>query len=472
MVDSVSLAVSSLTKSYAGDHSVKAISAVSDVSFDLEDASFLAVVGCSGSGKSTLLAMIGGICRPSSGLVKFGECNLWEQSNNFRADFRNSTIGFVFQFASLLPSLKAIDNVALPALVSGALSEKAAYARARVLLEQVNLAERIDSYPGELSGGEQRRVAIARALINSPRVLLADEPTADLDQETEAEILSLLMEIRQVHKLTMILVTHNRDIAALADRVLTMKSGVAELGSALTKVEDSQHRVAATKRVDSIYAISPQQVAKEQVRLGVGFDRYVGRFVLIVLPLLALIYLANLGVAGWQQSIINAQLDRQQALEDLALSDLKAGVKDIRMTADGGYELDLFLRNSKGDKVMYVMTPSARVFVQVGSSWLETALLPLTKSTARVVQIAGEHIFRYRLKPNVSGYAQLIPYYMHVRITNDLLVSPSSVPKDDLVERNDSYYVYLKPHDVSDALIAEKLKFAGNPPVYMPMPPH
>ncbi|MDP3510353.1 MAG: ABC transporter ATP-binding protein [Candidatus Melainabacteria bacterium] len=467
----MNLIVNSLTKSYAGG-SVKAISAVNDVSFELDGSSFLAIVGCSGSGKSTLLAMIGGICRPSSGMVMYGERNLWEQGDNFRADFRNSTIGFVFQFASLLPSLKAIDNVALPALVSGALSEKAAYARARVLLEQVNLAGRIDSYPGELSGGEQRRVAIARALINSPQVLLADEPTADLDPETEAEILSLLMEIRQAHKLTMILVTHNRDIAAAADRVLTMKSGVAELGNARSKVEDLQQTIGATGRVDSIYAISPQQVAKEQVRLGIGFDRYVGRFVLIVLPLLALVYLANLGVAGWQQSLIDAQLDRQQALEDLAMSDLKAGVKDIRMTVDGGYELDLFLRNSKGDKSMYVMTPSTRVFVQVGSSWLETALVPLAKPTASVVQIAGEHILRYRLKPTVSGYAQLIPYYMHVRITNDLLVSPSSLPKGDLVERNDSYYVYLKPHDVSNTVIAKELKFAGDPPVYMPMPPH
>lgn len=467
----MNLVVSSLTKSYAGGP-VKAINAVNDVSFELEDASFLAIVGCSGSGKSTLLAMIGGICRPSSGMVVYGERNLWEQGDNFRADFRNSTIGFVFQFASLLPSLKAIDNVALPALVSGALSEKAAYARARVLLEQVNLAGRIDSYPGELSGGEQRRVAIARALINSPQVLLADEPTADLDPETEAEILSLLMEIRQAHKLTMILVTHNRDIAAAADRVLTMKSGVAELGNALPKVEDLQQTIGATRRVDSIYAISPQQVAKEQVRLGIGFDRYVGRFVLIVLPLLALVYLANLGVAGWQQSLINAQLDRQQALEDLAMSDLKAGVKDIRMTADGGYELSLFLRNSREDKPMYVVTPSTRVFVQVGNSWLETPLVPIAKPTASVVQISAERLFRYRLKPNVSGYAQLIPYYMHVRITNDLLVSPSSVPRDDLVERNDSYYVYLKPHDVSNTVIAKELKFAGDPPVFMPMPPH
>lgn len=464
------LTVSNLTKSYGGA-SAKTINAVSDVSFVVEDGSFLAIVGCSGSGKSTLLAMIGGISEPTSGLVKFTETSLWAQGSNARADFRNSTIGFVFQFASLLPTLKAIDNVALPAMVSGALSEKAAYARARVLLEQVGLAERIDSYPGELSGGEQRRVAIARALINSPQVLLADEPTADLDEDTEVEILKLLLEIRQAHKLTMILVTHNREIAALADRVLTMKSGVAEISDAILKTDRAEVKIVSHERVDSIYAISAQQVASEQVRLGAGFERYVGRFVLILLPLLSVIYVANLAVASYQQSVINAQLDRKQALEDLAMEDLKAGVKDILMT-DGGYELDLFLRNSKSDKPMFVMTPVVRVFVQQGNSWLETALDSVDKPTAAVAQISSERVFRYRLKPNVPGYAQLIPYYMHVRITNDLLVSPSSLPKDDLIERNDSYYVYLKPHNISDEVIAKKLKFAGAPPVYMPMPPH
>lgn len=361
--------------------------------------------------------------------------------------------------------------MALPAMVSGALSEKAAYARARVLLEQVGLAERIDSYPGELSGGEQRRVAIARALINSPQVLLADEPTADLDEDTEVEILKLLLEIRQAHNLTMILVTHNREIAALADRVLTMKSGVAEISDAILKTDRAEVKIVSHERVDSIYAISAQQVASEQVRLGAGFERFVGRFVLILLPLLSVIYVANLAVASYQQSVINAQLDRKQALEDLAMEDLKAGVKDILMT-DGGYELDLFLRNSKSDKPMFVMTPVVRVFVQQGNSWLETALDSVDKPTAAVAQISSERVFRYRLKPNVPGYAQLIPYYMHVRITNDLLVSPSSLPKDDLIERNDSYYVYLKPHNISDEVIAKKLKFAGAPPVYMPMPPH
>lgn len=120
-----------------------------------------------------------------------------------------------------------------------------------------------------------------------------------------------------------------------------MKSGVAEISDAILKVDSAEAKIVSHERVDSIYAISAQQVAREQVRLGVGFERYVGRFVLILLPLLSLIYVANLAVASYQQSVINAQLDRKQALEDLAMGKLNARVKDIRMT-DEGYELDLF----------------------------------------------------------------------------------------------------------------------------------
>ena len=154
--------VSQLSKSYALENTGRSgaggktatltkTDAVQEVNFTIASGTFLAIVGRSGSGKSTLLAMLGGICRPSSGNIKLGDKSLWEESESKRADLRNKEIGYVFQFASVMPSLRAIDNVALPALVSGLLSEKAAYARARALLIQVGLNERIDSYPGELS---------------------------------------------------------------------------------------------------------------------------------------------------------------------------------------------------------------------------------------------------------------------------------------------------------------------------------
>ncbi len=467
------VSVSQLTKKYSGNAQ---IDAVIDVSFEVEPGEFLAIVGRSGSGKSTLLAMTGGICRPSGGVIKIGATAIWQQNAHQLAGFRNATIGYVFQFAGLLSALRAVDNVALPALVSGLLKEKEAYARARALLVRVGLAERIDSYPGELSGGEQRRVAIARALINSPSVLLADEPTADLDGETESEILQLLVEIRRAFNLTLIVVTHNQEIAALADRVLTMTAGRAEVQSCSPQSDSGAEKPAQLldlgNTVKSIFAISAGEVAKEKVQLGLGVDKLVGRMVLLLIPLLSLLYIANLCLANYQQSVVNARLDQRQALEDLANSDLNAGVRDIEMTAGGGYVLTIFLRNTKPEKAMFLMKPVVRLFIQVGSSWQEINLKALNNSPAAVSALTGERLLKFALKPDVPGYSQLIPYYLHARISNDMLVSESSQPKDDLVERNDSYYVYLKPHDVDDATISKKLKFAEKPPVFIGMPPH
>jgi ABC-type lipoprotein export system ATPase subunit len=460
------ISISGLGKTYARQKS----GAVSDLTVDIAPGEFLAVIGRSGSGKSTMLAMVGGIARPSNGKVLVDGTDVWAGSNTARADLRNGTIGFVFQFASLLPSLRAVDNVALPALVSGALNERIAYARARALLAQVGLESKCDSYPGELSGGEQRRVAIARALINSPKILLADEPTADLDDETEKEILDLLVEMRRLHHFTLIVVTHNNDIATRADRVLTMQAGVGTVSNVNEGVETPV--TARADAVKNIFAITAENAAREKVVLGSGLDRFVGRVVLIVIPLLSLIYIGNMLLASYQQSLINARLDAVQVLEELAMSSLKAGVKNIVMTEDGGYELSIFLRNTKENEPMYVLAPTVRVFVQMGTSWQEVALKELGEKRAPVSAVKGEQILRYSLKPEVANYSQLIPYYMHVRITNDMMVSPSSQPRHDLIERNDSYYVYLRPHMLSDETINSRLKFAEKPPVYIPMPPH
>ncbi|MGH2412576.1 MAG: ABC transporter ATP-binding protein [Microcystaceae cyanobacterium] len=136
------------------------------------------------------------------------------------------SIGFVFQFSSLLPTLRAVDNVAMPALLGKNPDPAAAYSRAEVLLAQVGLADRLDAYPSELSGGEQRRAAIARASINSPPLLLADEPTGDLDEETEAEIMALLLQLCRVEGKTLVMVTHNLALAQAADCVLNIKQGM------------------------------------------------------------------------------------------------------------------------------------------------------------------------------------------------------------------------------------------------------
>ncbi len=201
------------------------VEAVRGISLAVSAGRFLAIIGRSGSGKSTLLSMIGGLSRPSQGKVILDNIDIWTLSDDQRAQLRNERIGFVFQFASLLPTLRAIDNVALPALLGRRQYSSAVYAQAAELLSRVGFRERLEAYSSELSGGEQRRVALARALINAPPLLLADEPTGDLDEETEGEIMALLFELSRNKGTTIVVVTHNVALAQQADQVLRIRGG-------------------------------------------------------------------------------------------------------------------------------------------------------------------------------------------------------------------------------------------------------
>lgn len=467
------LAVQGISKRFAGE---RAVDAVNDLSLNLEKGRFLAIMGRSGSGKSTLLGMIGGISRPTSGTVTINGIDHWLLDDGERSQFRNRSIGFVFQFASLLPTLRAIDNVALPALVGGVLNYKEAYARAHALLDSLGLADRFDFYPAQLSGGEQRRVAIARALINAPDLLLADEPTADLDELTENEILNQLIDIHRAFNLTLVIVTHNPAIALRADQLVEMHSGrVVARQSQLTSEPPSHQENGnggGEEGVRSLFQIPAHASAKEAVTLGMGIERFIGRFVLWMVPILALIWGVNAAVTYYQDSVVAAKAAQHQALEELAMKGLRADIKDVAFGPGKSYVLSLYMRNTTGEQSIYVMSPTVRGFIQVGSNWQEVPLKPLDNSQQKVRKVVGEEVTKYALEPDVPGFAQLLPYYMHIRISSDMLVSPSSQPKDDLIERNDSYYVYLKPHNANDAAILGKLKFPGAPPVWIPMPPH
>jgi ABC-type lipoprotein export system ATPase subunit len=201
------------------------VEAVKCIDLDVPRGQFAAVVGRSGSGKSSLMAMIGGLSRPTRGAVLVADTDIWALTDDRLAQFRNREIGFVFQFASLLPTLRIIDNVALPALLGRSKETKAAYRTAADLLARLGLARHIDAYPAEISAGEQRRAVIARALINAPSLLLADEPTSDLDELTEIEIMDQFRELNRDRGMTLIMVTHNLRLAEQADRVLHIASG-------------------------------------------------------------------------------------------------------------------------------------------------------------------------------------------------------------------------------------------------------
>ena len=212
-----------LRKSYVTERG--AVTAVAGIDLDVEAGRFAAIIGRSGSGKSSLMAMLGGLSRPSDGTVTVEGTDIWRLSENALAAFRNGRIGFVFQFASLLPTLRLIDNVALPALLGKRQGSGDLYAKASSLLARMGLRDYLDAYPSEVSAGEQRRAVIARALINEPALVLADEPTADLDEQTEIEIMDELLGVNRELGTTLILVTHNLSLAEQAQQIVHIANG-------------------------------------------------------------------------------------------------------------------------------------------------------------------------------------------------------------------------------------------------------
>jgi putative ABC transport system ATP-binding protein len=190
--------------------------------FSVRAGEFLAIAGPSGSGKSTLLGLIAGLDAPTSGEVFIEGVNITALSEDALARLRGSRIGFVFQFFHLIPSLTAYENVAVPMEIAGAADPRA---RARQLLDEVGLTGRAHHYPSQLSGGEQQRVALARALANDPAIVLADEPTGNLDTANGRHIMDLLREVHRVRGTTIVLVTHDAEIAASADRQVFLRDG-------------------------------------------------------------------------------------------------------------------------------------------------------------------------------------------------------------------------------------------------------
>jgi putative ABC transport system ATP-binding protein len=203
------------------------VPALRGVSFDVEEGEFLTIFGPSGSGKSTLLHLMGGLDRPDVGEIRIDGSNLLELGDDKLAKLRLTKIGFVFQFFNLLPRMTALANVELPLAIAD-LSEKESSERARKTLKLVGLETRIDHRPFELSGGEQQRVAIARALINNPKIILADEPTGNLDTRIGGEIVQLLRRLNKEEGQTFVIITHDAAVAENADRIVYLKDGLIE----------------------------------------------------------------------------------------------------------------------------------------------------------------------------------------------------------------------------------------------------
>ncbi|MCY3414580.1 MAG: ABC transporter ATP-binding protein [Candidatus Heimdallarchaeota archaeon] len=198
------------------------VNAIENASLDVPKGQFIVILGPSGSGKTTLLNLIGAIDVPSNGDVHILENDLTQSDRKQLAKVRRDSIGFIFQFFNLLPSLTALENVEYALQLKNVANSRQ---KAKQVLERVGLQDRADHFPSELSGGEQQRVAIARAIAKSPEIILADEPTGELDSETGIKILELLIEIAKNEETTIIMVTHSSEIAKIADRVIRLRSG-------------------------------------------------------------------------------------------------------------------------------------------------------------------------------------------------------------------------------------------------------
>ena len=214
------LSIEHLTRVYGtGD---TAVTALNDVSFTVEAGEFIAIIGSSGSGKSTLMHLMGGVDRPTSGTVRLQGQDIFARNDEQLAVFRRREVGLIYQFYNLIPVLDVVENMTLPVLMDGrSVNEQ----RLSALVRTLGLTGREHCLPNQLSGGQQQRVAIGRALMNAPSVVLADEPTGNLDSKNSAEIMSLLRASNKKFKQTLIVITHDEDVALMADRVIAIEDG-------------------------------------------------------------------------------------------------------------------------------------------------------------------------------------------------------------------------------------------------------
>lgn len=222
MADGLAYSLQNICKSFQGNEETLAI--LKNVSLDVPKGQSLAIVGASGSGKSTLLHLMGALDKPCEGKIFFNSMDINLFTAEEQAHFRNKSLGFVFQFHHLLPEFTTLENVCMPGLIARGKSADIV-TEAKKLLGQVGLAHRLASKPATLSGGERQRAAIARALLLKPEVLLADEPTGNLDEHTGSQVADLLLRLNRELGVTLITVTHNREIAARMDRVLELRAG-------------------------------------------------------------------------------------------------------------------------------------------------------------------------------------------------------------------------------------------------------
>ena len=418
----------------------------------------VAVLGRSGSGKSTLMAMLAGLCRPQRGSVQLlvpQPRDLWSLSTAERCRLRRGPIGFISQFTSLLPSLSTLENVLLPALLAGRSRDGALLAEAERWLAAVQLDHRQQVTAAQLSGGEQRRAIVARALLTNPAVLLADEPTSNLDGESETELFALLQDLCRRAGTALLMVTHSDALAQHCDRMLRLEAGVLrEAGSGLASAPLTP--LPPQGDVDGVADAVPDPSRRRLLAGGAAAG-------------LALVAGAGAWGQWWRGQRGRALLHRDQ-LQRLAFSGLSAELTALERLGQGGYRGTIAVDNLDRQQALYLLPLDVQLYVQQGSRWnpYAAAWSEDSRSVLAVERPASLHVDLLDLP---DRFTELVPGYMHVRLDVTYAISDRPDPDAVPVERRDSFFVYLLPLNPDPERIAQNA-FPGEVPLFIPMPPH
>jgi ABC-type lipoprotein export system ATPase subunit len=418
----------------------------------------VAVLGRSGSGKSTLMAMLAGLCRPQRGSVQLlvpQPRDLWSLSTAERCRLRRGPIGFISQFTSLLPSLSTLENVLLPALLAGRSRDGALLAEAERWLAAVQLDHRQQVTAAQLSGGEQRRAIVARALLTNPAVLLADEPTSNLDGESETELFALLQDLCRRAGTALLMVTHSDALAQHCDRMLRLEAGVLReagpsvVSAPLTPLPPSGD---ADGDADAVPDPSRRRLLAGGAAAG-----------------LALV--AGAGAWGqWWRGQQRRALQHRDQLQRLAFSGLSAELTALERLGQSGYRGTIAVDNLDRLQALYLLPLDVQLYVQQGSRWnpYAAAWSEDSRSVLAVERPASLHVDLLDLP---DRFTELVPGYMHVRLDVTYAISDRPDPDAVPVERRDSFFVYLLPLNPDPERIAQNA-FPGEVPLFIPMPPH
>lgn len=418
----------------------------------------VAVLGRSGSGKSTLMAMLAGLCRPQRGSVQLllpQPRDLWSLSTAERCRLRRGPIGFISQFTSLLPSLSTLENVLLPALLAGRSRDGALLAEAERWLAAVQLDHRQQVTAAQLSGGEQRRAIVARALLTNPAVLLADEPTSNLDGESETELFALLQDLCRRAGTALLMVTHSDALAQHCDRMLRLEAGVLrEAGPSV--VSAPLMPLPPPGDADGDAEAVPDPSRRRLLAGGAAAG-------------LALV--AGAGAWGqWWRGQRGRALQHRDQLQRLAFSGLSAELTALERLGPSGYRGTIAVDNLDRLQALYLLPLDVQLYVQQGSRWnpYAAAWSEDSRSVLAVEQPAGLHVDLLDLP---DRFTELVPGYMHVRLDVTYAISDRPDPDAVPVERRDSFFVYLLPLNPDPERIAQNA-FPGEVPLFIPMPPH